>query len=128
MKIAIVGSRDFELYDKLVEYIKSKIDVSEITVVVSGGAKGADTLAERFAKENNIPLTVVLPDWKKHGRAAGPLRNKIIVDIADIVFAFWDGKSKGTKSAITHTIKTSKKHWVCKYIPDTNTQTDLFGE
>jgi hypothetical protein len=95
-KIAIVGSRSFTDYDLM----KSTIDLQSTSLIVSGGAIGADTLAEQLATEFNIPMLVFLPDYKTHGRKAPFVRNTSIVEAADIIFAFWDGKSTGTLDSI----------------------------
>lgn len=99
MNIAIVGSRDFNNYDDLCEVLYSTVNASEDTII-SGGAKGADKLGERFADENNVPKKVFLPDWDKYGKGAGFIRNSQIVEEADYVIAFWDGKSKGTADTV----------------------------
>jgi hypothetical protein len=104
MKLAIVGSRTFNDY----EMVKTALKDLAITEIVSGGAKGADTLAEQYAAENNIPVKVFKPDWAKYGRGAGPVRNKQIVEYADKVIAFWDGESRGTKSSIDLAEKQGK--------------------
>jgi len=104
VKIAIIGSRSFQDYD-LVQAVLSEYSPTQI---ISGGAKGADSLAERFAAENNIEKLIFYPDWDLHGRAAGPIRNKLIVDAADFVLAFWDGASRGTKSSIDYANKIGK--------------------
>lgn len=75
---------------------------------MSGGAKGADSLAERFAKENNIETMIFPADWDKYGKNAGYIRNKDIISNSDIVIAFWDGKSKGTKISIDLAKQSSK--------------------
>jgi len=98
MKLAIIGSRKFsnkERFDYKLEPYKDKV-----TLVISGGAEGADTFASNWAKENNIPIIVHLPDWNKYGKAAGAIRNRLIVNECDELIAFWDGKSKGTKISI----------------------------
>ncbi len=98
MKLAVVGSRTFSNYNLLCESIDSLgINISEI---VSGGASGADSLAEKWAKENEIPYTIIKPDWAKYGKGAGIKRNKQIIESCDQCLAFWDGKSKGTASGI----------------------------
>ena len=96
MKIAIVGSRTFEDYDLL----KRSIPLDDVTAVISGGAKGADTLAERFAEEHGLEMVVFKPDYKTHGKAAPFIRNGDIVETADVVYAFWDGRSTGTLDSI----------------------------
>lgn len=103
MKIAIIGSRNIHV-ENLNEYLPQSI-----TEIVSGGAKGIDTDAQEYANENNIKMTVFLPDYSKYGRGAPIVRNKQIVDYADEVIAFWDGKSRGTLSVIEYCKKQNKK-------------------
>ncbi len=103
MKIAIIGSRGLKEID-LEKYIPD--NVSEI---VSGGAKGVDTMAKNFANSKGIKLTEFLPEYEKYGRAAPLKRNLEIIDYADEVIAFWDGKSRGTKFVIDNSIKKNKK-------------------
>lgn len=101
MRVAIVGSRHFNDYELLKrEMLLLRISNIIPTHIVSGGAKGADRLAEKFASEYNIPTTIYLPDWTRYGNRAGYLRNEKIVKDADCVIAFWDGESKGTKHSI----------------------------
>lgn len=94
MKIAIIGSRTFNDYELLRQSLdefsfEANVDIS---LIVSGGANGANSLGERYAHENNIETLIFLPDWKKHGKGAGFIRNQLIIDNADFVIAFWDGK------------------------------------
>ena len=98
MKLAVIGSRNFTNYQVVQQHLQTFVD--QTTLVVSGGAKGADSLAEQWAKQNNIPTKIFYPDWNKHGRAAGPIRNKLIIQECDQVVAFWDGKSTGTAHSI----------------------------
>jgi len=105
MKFAIIGSRSFEDYE-LMKSILIKYSIGEI---VSGGAEGADTLAERFADEYNIKKTIFQPDYIKYGKKAPLVRNRQIVDYADKVVAFWDGESKGTKYTINYAKKKGKQ-------------------
>jgi len=107
MKIAVIGSRKVCAID-IGKYI------SECEEIVSGGAVGVDSCAAEYAKENGIKLTVFLPQYKLYGRAAPIVRNKEIVDYADKVLAFWDGKSKGTLSVIKYAEKIGKP---CEIIP-----------
>lgn len=96
MKIAIVGSRSIEL-EKLEQYIPKNV-----TEIITGGAKGVDTSAKEFALEKGITYKEFLPEYDKYGRAAPIRRNFEIADYADKVIAFWDCKSKGTKSVIDY--------------------------
>ena len=97
MNYGVVGSRDFIDYELLKNTLNA---LSDIALIVSGGATGADQLARRYATEHNIPIREHLPDWQKYGRSAGPRRNRLIVQDSDVIIAFWDGKSRGTKSTI----------------------------
>lgn len=103
MKTLIVGSRSIVDYEILL-YAISKWP-QPITHIVSGGAKGIDSLAAFYAKQNNIPLTVVYPDWDRYGKSAGYLRNKDMVENYDVeaLIAITNG-SKGTG----HTINLAK--------------------
>lgn len=100
MRVAIVGSRNFTDFEKLEQEILKRISVEKIEKIVSGGAKGADTLARMFAEKYKIPLVEFKADWAKYGRGAGPLRNTTIIENADIVFAFPSATSKGTRDSI----------------------------
>ena len=102
MKIAIVGSRKINVTD-IERY------VSDCEEIVSGGARGVDTCAAEYAKNNGIKLTVFIPQYERYGRAAPIVRNKEIVDYADKIIAFWDGKSKGTLSVIKYAEKVKKE-------------------
>lgn len=103
MHIIVAGCRDFNDYsvveNEMMNYIGKFIGKIEIEII-SGGAKGADALGERFAKEYNLSLKVVPADWKTYGRSAGPRRNELMARMAGTLIAFWDGKSRGTKNMI----------------------------
>lgn len=115
VKIAIIGGRDYFNYSEMesvvLEYFKAKGQhiVEEVSHIVSGGAKGADKGGELLAEKYGIEKIIHLPDWEKYQRAAGMVRNKKIIEDADIVFAFWDGKSKGTQNGIELTRKNNKE-------------------
>lgn len=94
MKIAVVGSRNLTI-NNLGEFLPRNI-----TEIVSGGAIGVDRSARLYANENNIKLKEFLPEYKRYGRSAPLKRNLEIIDYADAVIAFWDGKSRGTKFVI----------------------------
>ena len=102
MKIAIVGSRTFNDYGVMIDFIEKIVQEETIAIdeIISGGAKGADSLAERLAHDYDIKLTVFPADWEKYGKRAGAIRNQEIIKNCDICFAFWDGISRGTKISI----------------------------
>lgn len=94
MRVAVVGSRGL-IVDDLGKYLPK-----ETTEIVSGGAKGIDTCARQYALSHGIKLTEFLPEYGKYGRSAPLKRNEIIIKNSDMVLAFWDGKSPGTKFVI----------------------------
>lgn len=107
--LAIIGSRNFNDYDLVKGICDTVRNKYNITHIVSGGAKGADTLGERYADLNNLKKIIYLPDWAKHGKSAGFIRNKEIIRDADFVIAFWDGVSKGTQHSINLAKSTNKR-------------------
>src|SRR5574344_367518 len=121
MKIAVVGGRDFEDYNKMQRVIESYFDDNielwdrKNVIFVSGGAKGADSLMEKFAKKFDYNTLIFKPDWNLYGKSAGFVRNRKIIQNSDVVFAFWDGKSKGTKNSIDIAEELNKKLYVIKY-------------
>ena len=94
MKVAIVGSRSIQVAD-LGKYLPE-----ETTEIISGGAVGVDTSARKYALAHGIPLTEFLPDYRRYGRGAPLKRNLAVIESADLVLAFWDGASHGTKFVI----------------------------
>ena len=94
MKVAVIGSRNIEVKN-LGDYLPENT-----TEIVSGGAKGVDLCARDYAEKNGIKLTEFLPDYARYRRGAPLKRNIRIIEYADTVLAFWDGKSSGTKFVI----------------------------
>ncbi len=101
MKIAVVGSRNIVIHD-------ISMYISKEDEIVSGGAVGVDSCAAEYATKNGLKLTVFLPQYERYGRAAPIIRNQKIVNYADKILAFWDGKSKGTLYVIKYAQKTGK--------------------
>ena len=94
MKVSVIGSRSLRV-DALGKYLPDGV-----TEIVSGGARGVDTSAREYALTHGISLTEFLPEYDKYGRGAPLRRNITIIEHADLVLAFWDGKSRGTKFVI----------------------------
>ncbi len=106
MKLAVIGSRSFSDKQLLFSILSG---INNIELIISGGAKGADQMAEEFAKQHNIDTLIFKPDYNQFGRGAPLIRNKHIVNSSELIVAFWDGKSRGTKNALEHTQKSGKK-------------------
>ena len=102
-KDIIAGSRGFSNYKLLREqcnkFLREKRKTSNI-IVVSGHARGADTLGEKYAQDEGFTLEIYPAQWKKFGKRAGYRRNEQMAEVADALIAFWDGSSKGTKHMI----------------------------
>lgn len=97
MKIAIVGSRDYHDPQAVADTVAG---LPGDTTVISGGARGVDSWAERAARARGLAVEIHPANWDAYGRRAGFVRNYTIVKSADRVIAFWDGKSKGTAHSI----------------------------
>ena len=102
MKLLIAGSRSIIDFD-LSGYIPEDTEL-----IISGGAGGVDTLAEKYADKNKISKLIHRPDYKRYGRGAPLKRNEVMIDEADRVLVIWDGKSKGTKYTIDYARKKGK--------------------
>ena len=94
MKVAVVGSRSLTI-NNLGDYLPK-----DTTEIISGGARGIDRCAREYAKSHNTKLTEFLPEYERYGRSAPLKRNLQIIRCADMVLAFWDGKSHGTRFVI----------------------------
>jgi hypothetical protein len=115
MKVIIAGGRDFDDYHKL-EWICDSIlaEEDEPIEIVSGTARGADKLGERYVEEKIKKLTGIFEykltkfpaNWDEYGKSAGYIRNEEMAEYADMLIAFWDWESKGTK----HMIDLARKH------------------
>lgn len=99
--LAIIGSRNFTDYHFMREKIQALLDrLSGMERIISGGAKGADSLSKRIAMDFGLDHKHITAEWSKYGRAAGPLRNQKIILEADVVAAFPIGESKGAHDGI----------------------------
>lgn len=101
-KVGIVGSRDYPDLDQVRAYVRG---LPQDTILVSGGARGVDKVAELEAKAQGLNVEIHYPQWRESGRGAGFARNRAIVHSADRIVAFWDGVSRGTM----HTISVAKE-------------------
>lgn len=105
MRVAVVGPRGYGKMELVRQYVRG---LPADTVVVSGGTLGVDDTAVSEAKLCGLATTVYLPEWAKYGKSAGFKRNVLIVNDADVVVAFWDGRSKGTKHSMDLAVSLGK--------------------
>lgn len=105
-KLAVVGSRSFNDYAFMCDILQWY----EISLIISGGARGADSLVEKYALDHGIPKKVFPAEWDKYGKRAGFLRNEKIVETCDEVVAFMDinNPTPGTQNTITLAEKAGK--------------------
>ena len=116
MKYIIAGGRDFDNYYVLCNTCGMiKVQFNNITEVVCGDARGADTLGAEWARGNSIPVKYFPANWKKYGKSAGFIRNAEMGEYADAAIIFWDGKSRGTKHMIQTMRMAGKPYYVFDY-------------
>jgi hypothetical protein len=108
LRVAVIGSRDI--------YIKNLSDYLPLntSVIISGGAIGVDSCAKKYAFDHNIPYKEFRPNYKLFGRSAPIRRNIEIVENSDIIIAFWNMRSRGTKYTIDYARKRDKQTIVIK--------------
>jgi hypothetical protein len=99
-KVIVAGGRDFNDYKLLTAKCDNYLINKNNVEIVSGAAKGADSLAIKYANERGYALKIFTPDWSTFGKRAGYLRNEEMGNYADALIAFWDGESRGTKHMI----------------------------
>ncbi len=103
MKLMIAGSRSIKHFD-LTPYIPEDTDV-----IISGGAIGIDTLAERYADAHGLEKIIIRPQYERYGRRAPLVRNDEMIALADTVLVIWDGASHGSKYTIDHARRAGKE-------------------
>lgn len=102
MKLLVVGSRGIAEFP-LEEYVPK-----ETEWIISGGANGVDTLAEKYADEHKLSKLILRPKYDRYGKAAPLKRNEEMVELCDEVLVVWDGVSRGTKYTIDYTKRKNK--------------------
>ena len=121
MKVIIAGGRDFDDFNQLTFAVNNILDEYDGHLgehpeeIVSGCAKGADTLGEQWAAQWQIPIKKFPADWDKYFNAAGIMRNTQMVEYADILIAFWDGESRGTQNVIQQALNLDLEVHVYRY-------------
>lgn len=123
-KVIVAGTRDFVDYEYLTEVMDEVIagmmgkdggNGTKAVEIVSGTARGADRLGERYGKERGYDVALFPADWDKNGRSAGYIRNWEMAQYANVCVIFWDGKSKGTKNMKDQAQKNGLDVHVIKY-------------
>ncbi|MEX0660500.1 MAG: DUF2493 domain-containing protein [Balneolaceae bacterium] len=108
-KLIIAGSRSFKNYETLCRVCDFYLQNKKEVLIISGGARGADALGLRYAKENQLPVKIYKPNWQKYGRAGGIVRNLEMANNAHGLLAFWNGASSGTKNMLQQAQKKELK-------------------
>jgi hypothetical protein len=112
MKVIIAGSRSISDYSLVLSAVKNGPFGKDLTIVVSGRARGVDSLGERYAQDFDKLLATFPADWNTHGMKAGYLRNVQMAEYADALIAVWNGESKGTRHMIEQMFLRKKPVYV----------------
>jgi hypothetical protein len=113
MRLAIVGYREYNNFQEFSKLVDAWIIIHGIPdVIISGGGRGTDLLAEVYARNRTIPFVAYPADWQRFGRSAGPIRNKIIADQCTDCLAFVHPKSIGTRNTIEEVRKLGKSVYI----------------
>lgn len=120
MRVIIAGGRDFSDYDQMVEafeqlFLYEGAVLDDDLTIVTGGAKGADSLGYQLGAEYELPQSVYHAAWDDYGPAAGPIRNAAMAAASDVLLAFWDGQSRGTLNMIDTALKEGLEVHVYRY-------------
>ncbi len=105
MKMAVIGTKKFTDFNFLSTTLKK---IPNIELIISGGAPGTDTLAKKYAIQNEIEFLEFPPEYKKFGDKAKHIRDKLIVEECDEIIAFWDGECEGTKYTMNYAKQLKK--------------------
>ena len=112
MKAAIVGSRSLE------PELPTELIGTDMKQIISGGARGIDTSARNYAKKHHIQILEILPEYDLYGRAAPLKRNDWILALSDIVYIFWDGKSRGANYMLKNCRKLNKPMKLFEFVDE----------
>ena len=119
LNVIIAGSRNFNNYEVL-KYVCDKLLERRLAegykiTIISGHAKGADTLGELYAKERGFDVRIFEPDWKRYGKRAGGIRNGKMAEVGNALIAFPLGESPGTRDMIK---KATEKNLIVREITE----------
>lgn len=108
MKLIIAGGRDLSPSYGFIMSAIHMLNINDITEVVCGGVAGVDTEGQHWASHMHVPVKLFPADWKAHGKAGGPIRNKQMAEYADVLLLIWDGGSPGSLNMLREMRKLSK--------------------
>lgn len=117
-KLIVAGGRDFNKVEVLAQsiiHLANGVYADKAVSIVTGMAKGADSLGYHFAIKHNVVTYKFPADWDQYGKRAGMIRNKQMGDFADGLLAFWDGQSRGTKQMIEYMRSLGKPTHIIHY-------------
>jgi len=106
-RLGVVGSREFKNYSQLDLRVRELLETDD-DEIISGGAVGADSMAQRFCKENGYDISIKYPKYKKYGKPATFIRNKLIAENSDLVVAFYQ-KGRFQQGGTSNTIKWARE-------------------
>lgn len=115
MKVIIAGGRDFDDFDLLCKKVDKILSRQDKIEIVSGTARGADKLGERYAELRGYDIKRFPADWGNNGRAAGYIRNEDMAIYSDALILFWNGRSKGSAHMLRIAYEYNLKVRVIKY-------------
>ena len=110
-RVVVAGCRNYTDHEEAIAFLDARlahIPIDKQIVILSGGADGADSIGEAYAREKGFPVEKYPADWKRYGKRAGPIRNRQMAQACDLVICFWDGQSRGTGSMIQEAKKANK--------------------
>ena len=115
MRVAVIGSKSFSRLDLVRQFINQ---LPWTDVVIVGRARGVATAAELAARKRRMVIELIVPDWRRYGRKAAVVRNCEVVENADWIVAFWDGKSREVLRSIELADKLSKPLYLVIEVTD----------
>ena len=126
--LAVVGNRTindkngiFRIINNTLLLLDEKFDINKNNVViVTGGARGVDSIACDYARENKLECIIIKPNWKRYKSGAGLRRNREILNLASFVLIIIESVSGGSKFNINFVKKNNIPHLIVNYVEENN--------
>jgi predicted Rossmann fold nucleotide-binding protein DprA/Smf involved in DNA uptake len=107
VRVAIVGSRRFSEPGRVTDYVNA---LPQKASIITGSASGVDAAATKAARAKGIPVQVLPASFEEVADAAkSTARNQRLIDACDVLVAFWDGASKGTRATVERALDSGKE-------------------